>query len=67
MRFSDEKVAASRNFANKIWNAARFILMNIEGKEIPTGLPEQLSTADRWIVEPVEPRHRRSNRQSGAF
>ena len=50
MRFSDEKVAASRNFANKIWNAARFILMNIEGKEVPTGLPEQLSTADRWIV-----------------
>ena len=38
MRFSDEKVAASRNFANKIWNAARFIHMNIDGKEVPCSL-----------------------------
>ena len=33
MRFSDEKVEASRNFANKIWNAARFILMNLDENE----------------------------------
>ena len=50
MRFSDEKVEASRNFANKIWNAARFILMNIEGKEVPPTLPETLTLPDRWIV-----------------
>ena len=50
MRFSDDKVSASRNFANKIWNAARFIRMNIEGHNVPNQLPEQLTQADRWIV-----------------
>ena len=50
MRFSEEKVAASRNFANKIWNAARFILMNIEGKDIRCTLPEKLFTSDKWIL-----------------
>ncbi len=50
MRFSEEKVAASRNFANKIWNAARFILMNIEGKDIGCALPEELYTSDKWIL-----------------
>ena len=50
MRFSDEKVAASRNFANKIWNAARFIHMNIDGKNVPCELPEALTLEDRWIV-----------------
>ncbi len=49
-RYSDEKVSASRNFANKIWNAARFILMNIEGKDVPYGLPVQQSLEDKWIV-----------------
>ena len=50
MRFSEEKVSASRNFANKIWNAARFILMNIEGKDIDCALPETLFTSDKWIL-----------------
>ena len=50
MRFSEEKVAASRNFANKIWNAARFILMNIAGKDIGCALPEKLYTSDKWIL-----------------
>ena len=50
MRYSDEKVSASRNFANKIWNAARFILMNIDGKDVEYGLPEKLSTEDKWIL-----------------
>ena len=50
MRFSEEKVAASRNFANKIWNAARFILMNIEGKDIGCALPEKLYTRSRVIL-----------------
>ena len=50
MRFSEEKVSASRNFANKIWNAARFILMNIEGKDIDCALPETLYTSDKWIL-----------------
>ena len=49
-RYSDEKVAASRNFANKIWNAARFIHMNIDGHDVPCALPEALSLEDQWIV-----------------
>ncbi len=50
MRFYNEKVEASRNFANKVWNASRFILMNMEGKEItaPTDLKDR--PADRWIL-----------------
>ena len=51
MRFSKEKVQASRNFANKIWNAARFIRMNMEGHEVPDTLPETLTRADRWILD----------------
>jgi valyl-tRNA synthetase len=51
MRYSVEKVEACRNFANKIWNAVRFILMNTEDHDVPNALPENLSLADRWIVD----------------
>ena len=50
LRFSQEKVEASRNFANKIWNASRFILMNIDGHDVPNQLPEKLALEDKWIV-----------------
>ena len=50
MRYSPEKVEASRNFAIKIWNAARFILMNLEGHEIKNELPNELTTEDKWII-----------------
>ncbi len=50
MRFIEEKVESSRNFANKLWNAARFILMNLEGREINPTLPETLTLEDKWIV-----------------
>ena len=50
IRFSDEKIAASRNFANKIWNAARFIRMNLEGEEIDVSLPETQSIEEKWIL-----------------
>ena len=50
MRFSDEKVEASRNFANKLWNAARFILMNLGEEEIGTDLPQDLALEDKWIL-----------------
>ncbi len=53
MRFYHERVEASRNFANKVWNASRFILMNIEGKEIRTPDKEELLVADRWILSKV--------------
>ena len=48
MRFSTERVEASRNFANKIWNASRFALMNIEITE--NRLPEIKKAEDKWIV-----------------
>ncbi len=50
MRFSESKVNSSRNFANKIWNAARFILMNLEGHETKGVLPQELTLEDKWIV-----------------
>ena len=50
MRFYWERVEASRNFANKIWNASRFVLMNLEGFTGQAPQPEQLTLADRWIL-----------------
>ncbi len=50
MRFSDEKVTASRNFANKLWNASRFILMNLDEDILPETLPETLSVEDKWFL-----------------
>lgn len=50
MRFSDEKVEASRNFCNKIWNAARFILMNIDDEEPTPHIPDCLALEDKWIL-----------------
>ena len=48
MRFSTEKVEASRNFANKIWNASRFIQMNLTIDKAE--LPETLALEDKWIL-----------------
>ena len=50
MRFTEEKLESSRNFANKIWNAARFIHMNIDGFDVKNELPESLTLEDQWIV-----------------
>ena len=50
MRFYNERVEASRNFANKVWNASRFILMNIDGKNIIKPTAAELRPADRWIL-----------------
>ncbi|MCR4705350.1 MAG: valine--tRNA ligase [Lachnospiraceae bacterium] len=50
MRFYYERVEASRNFANKVWNASRFIMMNEEGSEIPDAMPTSLEPVDRWII-----------------
>ena len=50
MRFYWERVEASRNFANKVWNASRFILMNLDGKELTKPENDQLEAADKWII-----------------
>ncbi len=50
MRYSDDKVKASRNFANKLWNAARFIMMNLPDGFTADALPAQMTIEDKWIV-----------------
>ena len=53
MRFSDEKIESARNFANKLWNASRFVLMNLtEDDEELLKLPElsELAIEDKWIL-----------------
>ncbi len=54
MRFYMERVESSRNFANKVWNASRFIMMNMEKAEIPETIDlNSLTDADRWILSKV--------------
>ena len=53
MRFYWERVENSRNFANKIWNAARFIMMNVEKADISGVSLADLTIADRWILSKV--------------
>lgn len=53
MRFYWERVEASRNFANKVWNASRFIMMNLEGHEITEPALAELKPADKWILSLV--------------
>ncbi|MGN0647932.1 MAG: valine--tRNA ligase [Oscillospiraceae bacterium] len=50
MRFTDDKVKAARNFANKLWNATRFVMMNLPENFTFKGLPAELRMEDQWIV-----------------
>ena len=51
MRFYWERVESSRNFANKVWNASRFIMMNLEKAEVPASMDlSELTAADKWIL-----------------
>ncbi|MBR6918107.1 MAG: class I tRNA ligase family protein, partial [Clostridia bacterium] len=50
MRFSDEKIEAARNFANKLWNAARFVMMNLDIDRIELPDAEKLAPEDKWIL-----------------
>lgn len=50
MRFYYERVESSRNFANKVWNASRFIMMNMEGKNIGNVTADMLEPVDKWIL-----------------
>ncbi|MBQ4313023.1 MAG: valine--tRNA ligase, partial [Clostridia bacterium] len=49
MRYSEKKVEACRNFANKLWNATRFVLMNLEEGDKPA-IPRKLAIEDKWIL-----------------
>ncbi len=53
-RYSDTKVESCRNFINKLWNAARFVLMNAEGKAIPSIDKVKFTPADKWIVSKLQ-------------
>ncbi len=54
LRFSTDKIESSRNFANKIWNASRFVLMNFEeGLNFSKVDPSRLTSADKWILSRV--------------
>ncbi len=53
MRFYWERVEASRNFANKVWNASRFIMMNIGDTELTVPAAEDLLAEDKWILSKV--------------
>ena len=50
MRFSEKRVEACANFANKLWNASRFVHMNIDDYDVKNELPATLTTEDKWIV-----------------
>ncbi len=50
MRFYYERVENSRNFANKVWNASRFIMMNMDGKTVTVPSAQELQPVDRWIL-----------------
>ena len=50
MRFSDEKIEAARNFNNKIWNASRFVLMNLDIEEVNLPDASELEIEDKWIL-----------------
>ncbi|MBQ8533245.1 MAG: valine--tRNA ligase [Clostridia bacterium] len=51
MRYLPEKAEASRNFANKLWNAARFILMNLDENEPAPHIPNELLIEDKWVLK----------------
>ncbi len=50
MRFYYERVENSRNFANKVWNASRFIMMNMDGRTVTEPELQELQPVDRWIL-----------------
>ena len=50
MRFSDEKIEAARNFANKLWNASRFVRMNLTIDEVKLPVADKLALEDKWIL-----------------
>ncbi|MGN0794540.1 MAG: class I tRNA ligase family protein, partial [Aristaeellaceae bacterium] len=66
-RYSEAKVEAARNFANKVWNASRFVLMNVNEKVAMQ--PDMLTTADKWILSRFQDAARQisGNMEEGEF
>ena len=54
IRFSDEKIESGRNFMNKLWNASRYVVMNLEGKETVDISEVELTSADKWMLTKLQ-------------
>ena len=54
IRFSDEKIESGRNFMNKLWNASRYVVMNLEGKETVDIDKVELTSADKWMLTKLQ-------------
>ncbi len=67
MRYIDDKVKAARNFANKLWNASRFIMMNLPEDFKFSGLPENLTMEDKWVVSKFNQLAKEVNQNLEAF
>ncbi|MCM1228234.1 MAG: valine--tRNA ligase [Clostridium sp.] len=67
MRYIDEKVKAARNFANKLWNASRFIMMNLDDDFEIKGIPENLTLEDKWIISRFNTLAKEINENLGKF
>ena len=67
MRYIEDKVKASRNFANKLWNASRFIMMNLPDDFKLTGLPENLAVEDKWVISKFNTLAKEVNQNLEAF
>lgn len=50
IRYSEKKIEACSNFANKLWNASRFVHMNINSHDVKNEIPKELKTEDKWIL-----------------
>ncbi|MEE5991689.1 MAG: valine--tRNA ligase [Oscillospiraceae bacterium] len=67
MRYIDDKVKSARNFANKLWNASRFIMMNLPDDFEFKGLPENLTMEDKWLVSKFNQLAKEVNQNLEAF
>ena len=67
MRFSDEKIEAARNFANKLWNASRFVMMNIDIDKVELPEKSKLGLADKWILSKLNALIKNVRAQLDAF
>ncbi len=67
MRYIEEKVKASRNFANKLWNASRFIMMNLPDDFKLNGLPANLNVEDKWVISKFNRLAKEVNENLDAF